>query len=133
LKKGELQVGEKERGHALENLKAEITAQISALCVNPATKRVYPPSLIQKALDETGFSVRTDKSAKSQALDAIRKLLESKILPIQRARMRLRVSVPGKEGKKVREKLAQAGVLGEVLEEEFGEGYELVCGSSDWR
>jgi ribosome maturation protein SDO1 len=84
--------------------------------------------MIQKALDEIGFSVRTDKSGKSQALEGIRKLVESKVIPIQRARMRLRISTTGgsKEGKKVREKLVEGGVLGEVQEEDFGEEYELV-------
>jgi ribosome maturation protein SDO1 len=128
LKKGELQVGEKERGHVLEQLKAEIGLQISSLCVNPATNRPYPPSMIQKALDEIGFSVRTDKSGKSQALEGIKKLVESKVIPIQRARMRLRISGSGggKEGKKVRDKLIEGGSLGEILEEEFGEEYEIV-------
>jgi ribosome maturation protein SDO1 len=128
LKKGELQVGEKERGAALEQLKAEIAGQISSLCVNPETNRPYPPSMIQKALEEIGFSVRVEKSGKSQALEGIRKLVESKILPIQRARMRLRVTTTGggKEGKRVREKMVEAGVLGDVQEENFGEEYELV-------
>jgi ribosome maturation protein SDO1 len=121
-------VGEKERGHVLDQMKTEISLQISSLCVNPSTNRPYPPSMIQKALDEIGFSVRTEKSAKSQALEGIKKLAESKVIPIQRARMRLRVSGAsgGKEGKRVREKLSEAGVLGQVLEEDFGEEYELV-------
>lgn len=121
-------MGEKERGHVLEQLKTEIALQISSLCVNPSTNRPYPPSMIQKALEEIGFSVRADKSAKSQALEGIKKLAESKVIPIQRARMRLRVSTTGgsKEGKKVREKLMEGQVLGEVLEEDFGEEYELV-------
>src|SRR5271154_1140382 len=109
LKKGELQVGEKERGHVLDQLKTEISLQISSLCVNPSTNRPYTPSMISKALEEIGFSVRTDKSAKSQALEAIKKLQEQKTLPIQRARMRLRISVQGgaKEGKKLKEKLSE--------------------------
>jgi ribosome maturation protein SDO1 len=86
--------------------------------------------MIQKALDEIGFSVRADKSAKSQALEGIKKLVDSKVIPIQRARMRLRVVSSGgsKVGKKLREKLNEAGVLGEIQEENFGEEYELVFG-----
>ena len=128
LKKGELQVGEKERGHVLDQLKTEISLQISSLCVNPSTNRPYPPSMIQKALEEIGFSVRADKSGKSQALEGIKKLVESKVIPLQRARMRLRVTTTGggKEGKKVREKLVDENVLGDVLEEHFDEKYELV-------
>jgi ribosome maturation protein SDO1 len=129
MKKGELQVGEKERGHVLDQLKTEISLQISSLCVNPSTNRPYPPSMIQKALDEIGFSVRADKSAKSQALEGIKKLVESEVIPIQRARMRLRIATTGggKEGKRVKEKLIETTGLGQVLEEEFGEEYELVC------
>jgi ribosome maturation protein Sdo1 len=91
--------------------------------------------MIQKALDEIGFSVRADKSAKSQALEGIKKLVESKVIPIQRARMRLRVSISGggKEGKRVRERLNEGGLLGEVLEEDFGEEYELVRSSAETR
>jgi ribosome maturation protein SDO1 len=121
-----LQVGEKERGHVLEQLRNEIALQISSLCVNPSTNRPYPPSMIQKALEEIGFSVRADKSAKSQALEGIKKLVESKVLPIQRARMRLRVTAAGKEGKKLKEKMVEANALDEILEEDFGEEYELV-------
>ena len=119
-------MGEKERGHVLEQLKNEIALQISSLCVNPSTNRPYPPSMIQKALEEIGFSVRAEKSAKSQALEGIKKLAESKVIPIQRARMRLRITATGKEGKKVKEKMVEAKTLDEVLEEEFGEEYELV-------
>lgn len=102
------------------------------MCVNPSTNRPYPPSMIQKALEEIGFSVRTDKSGKSQALEGIRKLVESNVIPIQRARMRLRVGGTGggKEGKRVRDKLNETGVLGEVLEEDYGEEYELVSALS---
>jgi len=82
--------------------------------------------MIQKALEEIGFSVRADKSAKSQALEGIKKLVESKVIPIQRARMRLRISAGAKEGKKIREKLQEAKALKEILEEHFGEEYELV-------
>lgn len=123
-------MGEKERGHVLEQLKNEIALQVSSSCVNPSTNRPYPPSMIQKALEEIGYSVRADKSAKSQALDAIKKLIESKVIPIQRARMRLRISITGKDCKKVRDKLAEAGMLGQILEEDFGDEYELVLFSA---
>lgn len=111
MKKGELQVGEKERTAVLDQLRTEIALQISSLCVNPSTNRPYPPSMIQKALEEIGFSVRTEKSAKSQALEGIRKLLDSKVIPIQRARMRLRITP------NVKEKLPDIV----ILEEDFDE------------
>jgi SBDS protein C-terminal domain len=82
--------------------------------------------MIQKALDEISFSVCAEKSAKSQALDGIQELQEAKVIPIQHARMRLRVTALGKEGKRVMEKLADEGLLGEIQEENFGEEYELI-------
>jgi ribosome maturation protein SDO1 len=130
LKKGELQVGEKERGHVLEQLKAEIALQISSLCVNPESNRPYPPSMIQKALDEIGFSIRTEKSAKSQALKAIRELQDGAVIKLQRAKMRLRITTSGgaKEGKRLRDKLGEMKGLGEILEEDISEkDYELVA------
>ena len=85
--------------------------------------------MIQKALEKIGFSVRTDKSAKSQALEAIRKLQDGTVMKLQRAKMRLRIttSAGGKEGKRLREKLVEAKELGEVLEEDISDkDYELV-------
>ena len=86
--------------------------------------------MIQKALDEIGLSVRTDKSAKSQALEAIRKLQDGTVIKLQRAKMRLRIttSTGAKEGKRLRDKLVEAKDLGEVLEEDISDkDYELVC------
>jgi ribosome maturation protein SDO1 len=66
LKKGELQVGEKERAHELENLWKEIANQVAEKCVDPSTQRPYPVGMIEKAMTEAGFSVKTGKNAKSQ-------------------------------------------------------------------
>ena len=90
--------------------------------------------MIQKALEEIGFSVRADKSGKSQALEGIKKLVKSRVIPLQHIRMRLRVTTTGggKEGKTVREKLVDEKVLGDILEEHFGEEYELVRDCQLW-
>ncbi|MEQ2255504.1 hypothetical protein ILYODFUR_014529 [Ilyodon furcidens] len=62
-------------------------------------------------------------SAPSQALEVIRQLKET--MEIQRAHMRLRLVVPGKEAKRLKEKLKP---LLQVLEsEEFDEELEMVC------
>ena len=66
LRKGELQVGEKEREHDLASLRREIATQVSEKCVDPATKRPYPVGIIEKAMNEVGFSVKLNKNAKSQ-------------------------------------------------------------------
>ena len=71
LKKGELQVGEKERTHELTNLWREIATQVSQKCVEPSSQKPYPVSMIEKAMKDAHFSVKPGKSAKSQTLEAV--------------------------------------------------------------
>ncbi|KAL2128792.1 hypothetical protein VTI74DRAFT_8656 [Chaetomium olivicolor] len=131
LRKGELQVGEKERTAQLERVHNEVISIVVSKLVDPRTKRVYTPGMIEKALDmlssmahhqqqdkssntntpgtgtpatgEAGESkpaqakptwtgVSANKSAKSQALDAMRALIAHQPIPIARARMRLRIT-----------------------------------------
>ncbi|KAG6025063.1 hypothetical protein E4U19_003401 [Claviceps sp. Clav32 group G5] len=151
LKKGELQVGEKERAAQLERVHNEVIGIVASKLVDPRTKRVYTSGMIEKALDmlssqahghaggdkdkdkdksgsgsgavtpATGAGneavnhdedegkpaaaaakikehnwtgVVTTKSAKSQALEAMKALIASQPIPVARARMRLRVSCP---------------------------------------
>lgn len=131
LKKGELQVGDKERQAELDRVHAEVIDFVAARMVDPTTKRVYTSGIIEKALDQlssqshqpqaaeptsetpaageageageekpkakklpTWTGVVTTKSAKSQALDAIKALLAHQPIPIARARMRLRITCP---------------------------------------
>lgn len=131
LKKGELQVGEKERAAQLERVHNEVIGIVASKLVDPRTKRVYTSGMIEKALDmlssqahnnaadksATGSGagtpatgddgeakprpkehnwtgVVTTKSAKSQALEAMKALISYQPIPIARARMRLRVSCP---------------------------------------
>ncbi|KAK3302331.1 Shwachman-Bodian-diamond syndrome protein [Chaetomium strumarium] len=135
LRKGELQVGEKERTAQLERVHNEVISIVASKLVDPRTKRVYTPGMIEKALDmlssnahqqqqdkdkdkgssnnpsntgtpatgEAGESkpraakptwtgVVTTKSAKLQALDAMRALIAHQPIPVTRARMRLRIT-----------------------------------------
>lgn len=66
LKKGEVQVGEKERDHDLTSLRKEIATLVAEKCVDPATQRPYPVGMIEKAMAEAGYSVKPNKNAKSQ-------------------------------------------------------------------
>jgi len=66
LKKGDLQVGEKEREAELESTKKEIANGIAERCVDPATQRPHTVTMIEKALTEAHFSVQPNKSVKSQ-------------------------------------------------------------------
>ena len=131
LKKGELQVGEKERQAQLERVHNEVIGIVAGKLVDPKSKRVYTTGMIEKALDQLSSQgahkqeenkgsgtatptngedggpdkkktkdmpawtgVVTTKSAKSQALDAMRALIAWQPIPLARARMRLRVSCP---------------------------------------
>jgi ribosome maturation protein SDO1 len=66
LKKGEVQVGEKEREHDITSLRKELATLVAEKCVDPSTQRPYPVGMIEKAMTEAGYSVKTSKTAKSQ-------------------------------------------------------------------
>jgi ribosome maturation protein SDO1 len=108
LKKGEVQVGEKEREHDLSALRKEIATLVSEKCVDPATQRPYPVSMIEKAMDQAGYSVQQHKNAKSQVSECIRILQTQSDLPIQRARMRIKVSLPTADADKVKPQITKS-------------------------
>lgn len=126
MKKGELQIAEKERSNQLESMWKDIANIVTDNCVNPQTKRPYTVTMIEKAMQDLHLSVNPKRSSKSQALEVIKQLQEKQILPIQRAQMRIRVTLPqGKETKKMREKLTP--LITSVEDEDFDSGeYELV-------
>ncbi|KAH9835992.1 putative SDO1 Protein required for cell viability localized to cytoplasm and nucleus [Teratosphaeria destructans] len=146
LTKGEIQVGEKERGAELERVHREVVEIVAGRLVDPKSKRVYTGGMIEKALEQlssqggqSGRSagkgegersksreqgvqesatsgkvegdgngevgvvekakpkwtgVTTNKSAKSQALEAMKALIAHQPIPVARARMRLRITCP---------------------------------------
>jgi len=126
LQKGELQVGEKERGAKHDQVHAEVISIVASKCVDPGSKRVYTPTMVEKALAELAtkegggwHGVKENKSAKAQALEAIKALVAAQIIPIARARMRLRIT----GNKKCKEKVMQH--VEQVEAEEF-------LSSGDW-
>ncbi|KAI9711333.1 MAG: hypothetical protein M1820_002320 [Bogoriella megaspora] len=133
LNKGEIQVGEKERGAQLDRVNREVVDIVAGKLVDPKTKRVYTAGMIEKALDQLSTQsaqqhdsnkgsasgtatptkngetkeageglkalpkwtgVSTTKSAKSQALEAMKALIAHQPIPVARARMRLRITCP---------------------------------------
>ncbi|KAJ5174256.1 Ribosome maturation protein SDO1 [Penicillium canariense] len=118
LRKGEVQVGERERKDILERVEKEVLDIVSGRLVDPNTKRVYTSGMISKALDQLSSAsgqvqqgdanatgeeqpkkplwtgVSSNRSAKSQALDAMKALIAWQPIPVMRARMRLRVTCP---------------------------------------
>ncbi|XP_033224942.1 ribosome maturation protein SBDS isoform X1 [Belonocnema kinseyi] len=124
LDKGELQVSDKERHSTLESMFKDIATTVADKCVNPETKRPYPVSLIEKAMKDVHFSVKPNRNAKQQALDVIPQL--KTVMPLERAQMRLRVFVTGKEAKKVREKIIK--IVTTTEKEDWDDGsLNLIC------
>lgn len=60
----------------------------------------------------------------AQALDLIKVLQASKTLPIARARMRVRITMPAKDGKRLKEKILP--LVSTVEDDEWGDEWELV-------
>jgi ribosome maturation protein SDO1 len=89
LKQGQLQVGELERKAERENLLRDISSIIADKCVNPTTNRPYTFTVIQRMLKEIGFTVKENRNAKQQALDAIPELQNH--MPLERKKMLLRL------------------------------------------
>lgn len=118
-------MGEKEREHDLSALRKEIATLVAEKCVDPETQRPYPVGVIDKAMTEAGFSAKQGKTAKSQVSEVIRLLQADAKLPIQRARMRVRVTMPTKDGKRLREQIVEGAE--KVEEDEMGqEEWEVV-------
>lgn len=59
-------MGEKEREHDITSLRKELATLVAEKCVDPSTQRPYPVGMIEKAMTEAGYSVKTNKTAKSQ-------------------------------------------------------------------
>ena len=101
LEKGELQVSEKERHANLDSTFKEIATLIADKCVNPENNRPYPVTIIEKAMKDAHYSIKPHKNVKSQALDVI-KLLKEKDMSIEKAQMRVKISVTNCKDKKLR-------------------------------
>ncbi|KAL9650527.1 hypothetical protein ABK040_004746 [Willaertia magna] len=96
LLEGELQISPKEREVMFETMFKDIVTIIINKCINPDTQRPYPMGLIERTLkEEIHLTVKLNKSAKQQALEAIRKL--KKKIPIERAQMRLKCTFINRE------------------------------------
>lgn len=103
LSKGELQVSDKERQSHLNQVFKEVATIVSDKCLDPEMKRPYPVTMIEKAMKDLHFSVKLTQSSKQQALQVIKKLKET--MPIERAKMRIRLKLHGKTSKKLRDRI----------------------------
>ena len=92
LNKGELQVGGKERQQQQEQIHQSVLEIVASKVINPKNQRPYPASILEKSLNMLDFRFSNTKPPKGQALEAIRLLVDSQLIPIARASMRIRVS-----------------------------------------
>jgi ribosome maturation protein SDO1 len=95
------------------------------MTIDPTTSRKHTVGMIEKAMEEVHYNVKTDKPAKAQALEVIKRLGgEGSPLEVQRVRMRVRIVMPGKDGKRCKEKILAE--VEEVEEEDMGTEWEAV-------
>ena len=124
LKKGELQVGDKERSHELSSLWVEIASTVAQMCVDPNSQKPYTVGIIEKAMKDVHYSVKPTKSAKIQALDVIKLLQSKSIIPIERAQMRICATMPAKEGMRLKDKIIP--MFTKIEEEDWSDVWEVV-------
>lgn len=133
-------MSERERHSQLESMFRDIATIVSDKSINPETKRPYPVGVIERAMKDCHYAVKPTKNTKQQvmekctyrnmyiqpswvqAIEVIRIL--SSAMAIQRARMRLRLVLPVKEARKVREKIISS--LAVVEREEWIPDLEIV-------
>ncbi|CEP62751.1 guanine nucleotide exchange factor SDO1 LALA0_S06e02960g [Lachancea lanzarotensis] len=118
LTRGEMPLSDKERQLMMNKINNEMLTIISAKCINPKSKKRYPPSMIHKALMELKFRVVINKPPKTQALEAIKVLTASQIIPIARARMRIKVDMDKIGNEEVIDKLSNLMKAAEANETE---------------
>lgn len=94
------------------------------MCIDPNTNRPHTVGMIEKGMNEIGYSVKQGKNPKSQALDVIKQLKKDSTLSISRSQMRIRITMLAKEGKKLKEKVVE--LVEKVESEEWEEEWELV-------
>lgn len=90
LDHGELQVAHQERTAEIDELFKDIAVMISQKCVHKDNGRPFPSPVIEQSLRSIGATVKQDQPVKKQALSLIQQLIESQIIPIARAKMKVR-------------------------------------------
>ncbi|KAK7200827.1 Shwachman-Bodian-Diamond syndrome (SBDS) protein-like [Novymonas esmeraldas] len=90
LDHGELQVAQQERTAEVDEMFKDIAVIISQKCINAKTQHPFPSQVIEQALRSIGAAVKLDQPVKKQALSLIHLLIDSDVIPIARANMKLR-------------------------------------------
>lgn len=126
LAKGELQITDKERQSHNEQMFRDIATTVANTCVNPELKRPYPVTIIEKAMKEIHYSIKPNQSTKQQALQVIKLIKENETIPIERAKMRLKVNFRGNAAKKIKEKIMKINSVELESEERADDEVTLV-------
>lgn len=99
--KGELQVSEKEREVLQDKTYRDIATIVAEKCVDPQTNRPLTVGLVERAMKDIHYSVNSTKNTKQQALDVIKLLQSSGKIPIERAKMRLKLTMNKADSEKL--------------------------------
>lgn len=104
----------------------DIATTVANTCVNPELKRPYPVTIIEKAMKEIHYSIKPNQSTKQQALQVIKLIKEKDVIPIERAKMRLKVNFKGHTSKKIKEKIMKIESVEMESEEKSDDEITLV-------
>lgn len=125
LAKGQLQVSKEERVHEQTVTYTEVARLVTERCVNPDTQRPYTIAQIERSMKDIHFSIQPGKSEKVQALEVIRQLQAAQV-PIERAKMRIRITLPRAAAPKTIKPLIEGMIT--IEDEEWDDGdLELTC------
>jgi ribosome maturation protein SDO1 len=95
------------------------------MTIDPVSGHRHTTGMIEKAMTEINYVIKADKPAKAQALELIRKLQAPESpLQVQRVRMRVRITMPSKDAKRVKDKVLAE--VEEVEEEDMGAEWEAI-------
>ena len=89
-----MQVSEKERNLLLTSTMTEVQGIIQTKIVHPDSKRLFALESVIAAMTSVSFKVKMNVSAKKQALDCMKILIQK--FYISRAEMLISISVPSK-------------------------------------
>lgn len=117
-------MSERERQTQLESTFRDVATTVTDMCVNPDTKRPYTVGVVERAMKDVHYSVKPHKNTKQQALEVIQLLKPT--MQIERARMRLKVTLSSREARRVRDKI---NPLITTEQEEWESDLVIVSGS----
>lgn len=104
----------------------DIATTVANTCVNPELRRPYPVTIIEKAMKEVHYSIKPNQSTKQQVLQVIKLIKEKDAIPIERAKMRLKVNFRGNTAKKIKEKIMKIDSVEMESEDKLEDDITLV-------